>query len=94
MQVCGGEVPESRPGGQRLGPSALHERGTPALCWGAAEPQLNYSSAAAETFLQLSGQFVHLLNDVFRSVQAFTDVPSADRRHLSKYMTRAILQYD
>lgn len=41
MQICGGEVPQSWPGWQRLRPSALYEGGASALCRRAAESQLN-----------------------------------------------------
>lgn len=51
VQDSGGGVPEPRPGGQRFGPSALHERGFAALCWGSAEPQLSGSAEARSTAL-------------------------------------------
>lgn len=47
VQDRGGKVPESQPGGQRLGPAALHERGAPALCWWTVEPHLSVSFAAS-----------------------------------------------
>lgn len=72
VQVCGGEVPEPGPGGQRFGPSALHESWTPALCWWAVEPQLNWSVATTNTFLQLCGQFVSSLFIVFRALDRNT----------------------
>lgn len=73
VQVCGGEVPEPRPGGQRFGPPALHEGGAPALCWWAAEPELN--SAA----LQLCGQLVQSLFNVFTSLRTEYMSPGAWR---------------
>lgn len=72
VQVCGGQVPEPGPGGQRFGPSALHESWTPALCWWAVEPQLNWSVATTNTFLQLCGQFVSSLFIVFRALDRNT----------------------
>lgn len=65
VQVFGGGLPEPRPGRQRVEPSELHDRGAPALCWGAAEPQLNCSADTADTILQPRGRFVHSPFTVF-----------------------------